>query len=258
MSPGNLFAQTLRRNTLPYLLGAGGVVLAGALALVAWGVVATAFVFKALALWALTATFIGYTLGSSHAHPHTRFGPANGITLLRLSLVLLMAALVGEVFPATPIHATPVAAWALVVVATVTALLDAVDGHLARKTGLASAWGARFDMETDAFYILVLCLLVVQAGQAGPWILASGLMRYAFVLSARLWPWLSGPLAPSRRRQTVCVVQVTALIICLGPIVPVALAQWLAASSLALLCVSFGIDIRALARQQPQWKEQSP
>lgn len=250
--------RLLRSSALRHLLLAGGLVLVGSWGLHTLEVVGPAHMLKAALLFALAASIIAFSVVSPGVHPHARFGPANAVTLLRLVMVLLMAALVGERFPAEPIDATATAAWALVVVATITAVLDAVDGKLARNSGLASSWGARFDMETDAFYILVLCALVVQAGQAGPWILASGFMRYAFVLSARVWPWLAGPLAPSRRRQTVCVIQVTALIICLGPVVPPALAQALAASSLALLCVSFVIDIRALARQQPLLKEQSP
>jgi phosphatidylglycerophosphate synthase len=184
-------------------------------------------------------------------HPHPRFGPANRVTLLRLGMAALLAALVGEALPRPPLASMPVAAWWLVVVATATALLDAVDGALARRSGLASAFGARFDMETDAAFTLVLCALVLQAGQAGPWVLASGLMRYAFVAAARPWPWLAGALPPSRRRQTVCVVQITTLIVCLGPIVPPPLAAGLAAISLALLTLSFAIDVRTLARQRP-------
>jgi phosphatidylglycerophosphate synthase len=110
-------------------------------------------------------------------------------------------------------------------------------------------------METDAAFTLVLCALVLQAGQAGPWVLASGLMRYAFVAASKPWPWLAGALPPSKRRQTVCVVQITALIICLGPIVPPWLAASLAAFSLALLSLSFAVDIRTLARQRPTLTE---
>ena len=76
-------------------------------------------------------------------------------------------------------------------------------------------------------------------------------MRYAFVAAARVWPWLAAPLAPSRRRQTVCVVQITTLIVCLGPIVPPALAAALAAASLAALTLSFAVDLRYLARTRP-------
>ena len=45
----------------------------------------------------------------------------------------------------------------------------------------ASAFGARFDMETDAALILILSLLVWQHGKAGAGSLRCGLMRYAFV-----------------------------------------------------------------------------
>jgi hypothetical protein len=56
-------------------------------------------------------------------------------------------------------------------------------------------------------------------------------------------------LQPSKRRQTVCVVQITTLILCLGPIIPPALATSLAALSLALLTASFAIDVRTLSRR---------
>lgn len=203
---------------------------------------------KALLCFAAGAALVWHALPS---HPHPRFGPANRVTLARLGLMALIAALIGEALPRPPLSAQATAMWWLIAVSTTTALLDAVDGALARRTGLASAFGARFDMETDAAFTLVLCALVLQAGQAGPWVLASGLMRYAFVAAARAWPWLHAPLAPSKRRQTVCVVQITTLIVCLGPIVPPGLASVLAALSLALLALSFAIDIRTLARQRP-------
>lgn len=210
------------------------------------------YTLKASLVYGMGAWLLWRGLG---AHPHPRFGPANRVTLGRLGMAALLAALVGEALPRPPLASMPAAAWWLVVIATATALLDAVDGALARRSGLASAFGARFDMETDAAFTLVLCALVLQAGQAGPWVLASGLMRYAFVAAARPWPWLAGALPPSRRRQTVCVVQIAALIVCLGPIVPPPLAAGLAALSLALLTLSFAIDVRTLARQRPNPSE---
>src|SRR5690606_2321149 len=128
-------------------------------------------------------------------HPHPRWGTANRITLARLAGMALLAALLGESLPEPPART----GWWLFGFAGGVALLDAVDGAFARREGLASRFGARFDMETDAAFTLVLSALVLQAGQAGPWVLASGLMRYAFVAAAALWPWLAAPLPPSRR-----------------------------------------------------------
>lgn len=184
-------------------------------------------------------------------HPFAQFGAANFVTLGRMAaLSLLMALAAQALWYATP-KLTPWAAWALVAVAIGTASLDAVDGALARRSGLASDFGARFDMETDAAFILVLCVLVVQHGHAGPWILAIGLMRYLFVAAAYIWPWLSAPLAPSQRRQAVCVVQVVVLIAGLAPVMSPRLAWLLGVASLVALALSFVIDVLHLAQQRP-------
>lgn len=255
----------LRRDAAGDLAAAGLGVLVCAAALGAWGGLGADYVGKALALFALGAALVWRALGavdaSGPSHPHARFGAANRVTLLRLSVLSLMAALLGEALPPAP-PAQPAsaawAAWALVIVATLTALLDAVDGTLARRSGLASRFGAAFDMETDAAFVLVLSALVLQAGQAGAWVLIAGLMRYAFVAAAMVLPWLARPLAPSRRRQTVCVVQITALIVCLGPIVPRGLATAIAALSLLLLAWSFATDTLHLARHRHASPERSP
>ena len=56
----------------------------------------------------------------------------------------------------------------------------------------------------------------------------------------------------------MCVVQITTLIVCLGPVVPPGLAQAIAALGLLLLTASFAIDIRHLARQRHLSPEASP
>ncbi len=140
-------------------------------------------------------------------------GTANLVTAVRAVLVTGVAA-AGLAAPTTRVAAT------VVVVGTVAALLDLVDGWLARRTGTATTFGARFDMEVDAALILVLSWLVWRFGVTGPWVLLSGLMRYGFVAAAVLLPWLGRPLPPSRRRQVLCVVQIVALLVALAPFVP--------------------------------------
>lgn len=195
----------------------------------------------------LFAVAVGVLRLGLAAHPHHRFGAANRLTLGRLAMVMLLAAVIGE-----PLRDPAAIAWAIVVFATATAVLDAADGPLARASGLASEFGARFDMETDALLMLVLCGLIVQFDKAGPWVLAVGLMRYAFVAAARPWPWLARPLPPSLRRKTVCVVQITGLIVCLGPVIPRAWSAALAGAGLLILGHSFAADIRWLARARHQ------
>jgi phosphatidylglycerophosphate synthase len=162
--------------------------------------------------------------------------PANLVTAGRALLVAVVA-VIGVAWP------TPAGAWAVVAIGTVAAVLDLADGWLARRTGTASPFGARFDLETDAALVLVLSALVWRFGVTGPWVLASGLMRYAFVAAAAPLPWLARPLPPRRRRQAVCVVQIVALLVALGPIVPPVLAWLVAAAGLATLTWSFAVDV---------------
>ena len=195
-----------------------------------WRVAAIAAMVLALALAGLT-----------RHHPFTRLGPANVLTGARTLVVALLAGMATA--PASPLRV-----WPLVVLATVGAVADLFDGPLARRSGMASAFGARFDMEIDALLILVLSMLVWRALPIGSWILLAGVLRYGFIVAGWALPWMNGSLPPSRRRQTLCVVQIVALIVCLGPPVPSAVVSPLAASSLALLAWSFAVDIRWLHR----------
>jgi phosphatidylglycerophosphate synthase len=177
-------------------------------------------------------------------HPHAAFGPGNAVTLIRLSLAaLLLAAVPG--FPQSG------QAWALTAIASLGLVLDGVDGWLARRTGLTSRFGARFDMEVDCAFALVLSVLALQSHKVGAWVLALGLARYAFWAAALALPWLDGPLPERRSRKTVCVVQIAALIALVSPAVAAPVATPLAAGALALVAWSFAADVRHLWRARP-------
>ena len=114
--------------------------------------------------------------------------PADWVTLTRALLVAGVAGLVADSF------VRPVSITALVTLSTVALVLDAVDGQVARRTGTATPLGALFDAEADAFLILLLSIVVSQ--DFGPWVLAIGAARYAFLLAGWLIPWLAAPLPP--------------------------------------------------------------
>jgi phosphatidylglycerophosphate synthase len=175
-------------------------------------------------------------------HPFERFGPGNATTTVRAALVALVASLAGE--PGIPIVAASAAGLGLA--ATV---LDGVDGWLARRTRMTSAFGARFDMETDVFLVLALSVLAWQYGKAGVWVLLCGLMRYVFVAAGWLWPWLRGPLSPTVRGKAICVVQFVGLSLTIVPAIRPPLSGLMAAATLAALVYSFLLDVRRLWRQ---------
>ena len=185
-----------------------------------------------LAFAAMMLLSLGYL---QQHHPFARFGSANQITTARALLVALLVCLIGE--PAVPALAASAATASIVVT-----LLDGVDGWLARRHRIASDFGARFDMEIDALLILALSVLAWQFGKAGAWVVICGGLRYLFVVAGAIWPWLRAPLQPSRRRQTICVVQIVALTLVVVPFVPPAVSAPLAAIALAALLYSFLVD----------------
>ena len=73
---------------------------------------------------------------------------------------------------------------------------------MARARGETSAFGARFDMETDAALLLALSLAVPALGVAGWWVLAIGGLRYAYVAAGWSPRAGSGPPCGSRCRTT--------------------------------------------------------
>ena len=170
-------------------------------------------------------------------------GAANQVTLVRATLVGGVAALVADSVRGHP----PVAV--LTILAAVALALDAVDGLVARRTGTTSALGARFDMEVDAFLILVLSVLVAESW--GGWVLAIGGLRYAFVAAARIWPWLSAPLPPRFARKTVAALQGIVLVVAAAGVLPRPLAAVAVAAALGLLAWSFARDIAWLHRARP-------
>ena len=185
---------------------------------------------------------VGVLAITAHHLPAPGLGAANRVTLGRAVLAIPVLALVP--FPEA---LTDTGRWLVVTLAGLVLALDGVDGWVARRTGTASGFGARFDMELDALLLLGLSVLVWQAGQVGVWVLLIGGMRYGFVAAAWLLPWMRQPLPPSFRRKTACVVQGVVLVVIMAPVIPPGLASLAAALALAVLAGSFASDIRWLA-----------
>lgn len=186
-------------------------------------------------LFALTA---GVALqGILVHHPHPTLGLGNGVTLIRAALVALLAAALLD--PAQT-------GWAVFFIACIAFALDGVDGWLARRAGLTSTFGARFDMEVDALLGAVLALILLNDGHVGPEILVLGFTRYAFVAAAFCVPKLGAALPESMRRKTVCVIQIACLIALLCPLTPLWLMHPMSWGAAGLLLWSFARDTRWL------------
>lgn len=170
-------------------------------------------------------------LGAARDYPHGRIGFCNVVTLGRLALVAVLVGRIG-----------PVPDWAELAIAVAALTSDGIDGFAARRSGLVSRFGARFDMEIDSLLALVLAVLAYDTGKVGAWVLILGLMRYVWIVAGWAFAWLAGPLPERLRRKTVCVIQIATLIAVICPLTPVGAAAGLAGVACALLVWSFGVD----------------
>ena len=166
--------------------------------------------------------------------------PADWVTLTRALLAAGVAGLVADSF------SRPVPVTALVTLSAVALVLDAVDGQVARRTGTATALGARLDGEVDAFLILLLSIYV--SGDYGSWVLLIGAARYALLLAGWLIPWLAAPLPPRYWGKVVAAVAGIVLTVAASGLPGRRAAMIAVAAVLLLLAESFGRNIIWLYR----------
>ncbi len=188
-------------------------------------------------------TYVGLTRGLARHGGGGGLRPADRVTLTRATIVGAVAALVADSFS----RPTPVTL--LVALTVVALLLDAIDGWLARRTASVTTLGARFDLEVDAFLILVLSVYVARS--AGAWVLAIGAARYLFVGAGWLLPWLRGTLPPRRWCKVVAATQGVVLATTAAAVLPPWLASAALGTALVLLAESFGREVWGLWALRP-------
>ncbi|MCK9824219.1 CDP-alcohol phosphatidyltransferase family protein [Nocardioides cavernae] len=170
------------------------------------------------------------------------FGPADLVTLTRATLACAVAALVGDASTGADVVAV------LVPLTVLALVLDFVDGRVARRTGTASAFGGRIDGEADAFLILVLSAHVART--AGAWVLAMGLVRYAYAVASWIVPWMQRQLPPRYWRKVVAAYVGIALTVAASALLPAAATYVVLGVGVALLAESFGWDVVWLWRRR--------
>lgn len=169
--------------------------------------------------------------------PTGAFGIGNGVTALRIGILGLL-----------PLTASA-GPWPLISLSLLFLCLDALDGWLARRYRLSSTFGAFFDKETDALFLLVLCGLAAFRGPLSLWILGAGLLRYGFVVVLFLLPTPQKTEARSSLARYVFGCMVGALL--LSFLAYPSLSRPLVAVATAALLVSFGRSLWRIVA--PQW-----
>lgn len=105
------------------------------------------------------------------------FGVANTITLVRFLIIVFSFLLIN-------FNNTSLLFYGLCIVVA----LDFFDGMAARYFNESSFFGLYFDMEVDAFFVLLMCYFYYIYGSISWWILIPGTLRYIFRLYTFCFP----------------------------------------------------------------------
>ena len=197
----------------------------GAVGLLAWG-------WSCAQLWRLRALNVASGGEDADASPpgppRPQLGAATGVTLLRSWLIALVA---GHLLlpPVTGDGSLNVG-----LLYSLAALLDGVDGRVARRSGIVTRLGARLDVLTDATGLLVVPLVAVHAGRLPIWYLLLSFAYPLFRAALALQRWRGRPLYVERLRRDprarfFAGVQMGVVAASFYPVLPVPLV-WVAAS----------------------------
>ncbi len=185
-------------------------------------------------VWATaSAVTLAYVLLFSRRHlslnvrpgetqPLHALGPGNALTLMRGTLIGLLAGFLLLPRPAGWLGWLPAGLYMLV------DLGDFLDGYLARATNTATRLGERLDLEFDALGLLIASALAVHWGVMPPAFLLVGAARYAYLLGLG-WEQRRGrviqPLPQSDLRRPIAGVMMVFASALLWPIVPIPAAR---------------------------------
>lgn len=191
--------------------------------------------------WPLVTVGIGmlaFLAVAAHSEwtPGGPFGTANSITAVRIGLLALLP-------PATSAGSAYLIGLSLMILA-----LDGLDGWLARHYTLSSEFGSYFDKETDALFLLLLCSLATFRGPLGDWILAAGLLRYAFVVLLFILPTPKKSESRSTWARYIYSGMIVALLVSFLPYP--AIYRPLIVGATAALVLSFGHSLWRIVAPQ--------
>lgn len=204
-----------------------------------------AFSWLAAAVWGLLSMLWLYATGASTLKEGVGSTVPNLLTAIRTiaAITLFGVAALYERVTATGSVSGETFRWWLVGVLALVETTDFFDGKIARSRG-ASAFGATWDMESDALFTLALSAGARTVAGRASFVLLIGAMRYLYVL---IWRYDSDPpVHPPIYKlfaKTIAATIVVTLIAVLAPMVGRSLGNVALFVVLALQTTSFGWEV---------------
>lgn len=164
-------------------------------------------------------------------------GMANTITGLRVAGILSLLYFQAYLHP-----------YVFLFVGILILVADGLDGYYARKHNTVSEFGDFFDKETDAFFVMAFCIILIEQQLLGIWVIFPAVLRYAFVLILYLFRIEHIELSKSFRRRFVGMWFMGTIMGCF--VFPEVLYTATMVFASAMLAYSFMKDFYLMLRQR--------
>jgi CDP-diacylglycerol--glycerol-3-phosphate 3-phosphatidyltransferase len=201
--------------------------------------------------WAGQLWYVGYSYGAGAVRTtgvwRRLFGLANTLTLLRGMLYAVVAG-----FVVVPVGTG--LAWVPALCYGVGAVLDKLDGTVARSVGRETALGARLDTAFDTFGFVAAPLVAVLWGLLPVWYLSISAARYVFLAGVRWRRLRDRPVfdrPDSDLGKYLAGVQMAFITVALVPAAPTGLVRAVAPVVLAPSLAVFARDYLAVSGRLP-------
>lgn len=176
---------------------------------------------------------------SNNTAPYLDLGWANGLTLVRAGLISLTGGFLLQAEPAGIFLWLPGLFYGLA------ALLDRVDGFVARRTGRTSLLGSELDTVFDALGLLVAPLVAIQFGKLHWSFLAVSLAYYVFMFGL-YWRQYhqrpTYPLLPSQLRRAFAGFQMGVVALIMLPVFSANITELLGVAFMLPILMGFVVD----------------
>lgn len=123
--------------------------------------------------------------------------------------------------------------------------IDAVDGYVARRLGEATPFGAVFDREVDALFVLVAYLYLCLVRDLGVWVLLPGLLPYLYRLLVMA---VSAPISAHDKERFAAPLAAVNFLLLLAAVSAPAHAELIVGVSIAVVLMSFSVSFTSLYR----------
>jgi phosphatidylglycerophosphate synthase len=138
----------------------------------------------------------------------------------------------------------------IIILSTLSLIMDGLDGFIARKYNLVSKFGEIIDQESDNFLMLVISISLYLNKDIGLYVFLIPLYRYIFLASMKKYDWLKKTLPISQFRKIACVLTIILMIMSQDVYIDYENTVFLVILSLFIITFSFSKDIIWLYRNK--------